>query len=54
MTPYVVALIDLHEGVRMLSHIVGVAPDQVAIGDKVRVAFDDVTDEISLPVFELV
>lgn len=53
MTPYVVALIQLDEGVRMLSHVIGVAPEDVTIGAKVRVAFDDITDDISLPVFEL-
>ncbi len=54
MTPYVVALIELDEGVRMLSHVVGTTPEKVEIGARVRVAFDDVTDEITLPVFELV
>lgn len=49
--PYVVALIDLDEGVRMMSHVVDCPPDQVAIGQRVQVAFRDETPEITLPVF---
>ena len=33
--PYNVALIDLDEGVRMMSRVEGVAPDAVAIGQRV-------------------
>ena len=38
-TPYVVAMIDLPEGVRMLTNIVGCSPEAVQIGMPVRVAF---------------
>lgn len=50
--PYVVALIDLKEGVRMLSHVVGVPPEAVEIGMRVRVSFEDISEEVSLPVFQ--
>lgn len=49
--PYVVALIDLAEGPRLLSNIVTDDPDAVRIGQAVRVTFEDVTDEITLPKF---
>ena len=56
--PHVVALIDLDEGVRMMSNLVkdepgypSIDPDDVSIGMKVRVVFHDVTDEITLPKF---
>jgi uncharacterized OB-fold protein len=49
--PYVVALIDLREGPRMLSSIVTDDPAAVRIGQAVRVTYDDVTDEITLPRF---
>ena len=56
--PHIVALIDLDEGVRVMSNIVkdepgypSLDPDDVSIGMKVRVVFDDVTDEITLPKF---
>ena len=51
--PYVVALIDLVEGVRMMSGIVDVDPDTVRIGDPVTVDFEAWSDELSLPVFRL-
>jgi uncharacterized OB-fold protein len=53
MTPYVIALVSLDDGVRMLSHIVGAPANAVQIGARVKLAFDDLTDEVSLPVFEL-
>ncbi len=49
--PYVVALIDLEEGPRMLSNIVDVDPDEVRIGDRVTVRFDPVDDGVILPMF---
>jgi uncharacterized OB-fold protein len=49
--PYVVALIDLDEGVRMMSNVVDRDPESVAIGDRVEVRFDRVSDTISLPIF---
>lgn len=52
--PYVVALIDLKEGPRMLSNIVTDDVDGVQIGQQVKVVFDDVTDEITLPKFQVV
>ena len=51
--PYVVALIDLEEGVRMMTNVVD-APAAVRVGAAVEVTFDDVTDEITLPKFRLV
>ena len=49
--PYVVALIDLDEGVRMMSHVIDCPPEKVFVGQKVQVAFRDESPEISLPVF---
>jgi len=40
-TPYVVALIDLEEGPRMMTNIVGSDALEVAIGDAVTVEFED-------------
>jgi uncharacterized OB-fold protein len=46
--PYVLALVELAEGVRVMTNIVGCAPDQVRIGLAVEVVFEDVTPEITL------
>jgi uncharacterized OB-fold protein len=50
--PYVLAYVELDEGVRMLTNIVGCAPDEVRIGMPVEVAFEDVTGEMTLPKFK--
>lgn len=49
--PYVVAVVDLDEGARMMTNIVTDDVESVRIGQRVAVAFDAVTDEITLPKF---
>jgi uncharacterized OB-fold protein len=49
--PYVVAIVELEEGVRLLSNVVGCPPERVAIGMEVEVRFDAVTPEVTLPRF---
>ena len=51
--PYIVALIDLDEGVRMMSNVVDADPEQVSVGDSVTVDFENWSDELRLPVFRL-
>jgi uncharacterized OB-fold protein len=51
--PYVVVLVDLDEGVRMLSNLIVDDLTAVRIGARVRVRFEDVTDTVALPLFEL-
>ena len=50
--PYVIAWIDLDEGFRMLSNVVGVddPASDVSIGQRVRVEWEDF-EEASLPMF---
>jgi uncharacterized OB-fold protein len=50
--PYVLAYVELDEGVRMLTNIVGCDPNIVKIGMPVEVAFEDVTPEATLPKFK--
>jgi uncharacterized OB-fold protein len=49
--PYVVALIELEEGPRMLSNVVGIPVDQVRCDMAVKVVFDDVASGVALPKF---
>jgi uncharacterized OB-fold protein len=49
--PYVVALIELDEGVRIASNVVGCAPAEVRGDMRVEVRFDDVAPGITLPKF---
>jgi hypothetical protein len=50
--PYVLAYVELEEGVRMLTNIVGCPPEHVRIGMPVQVTFEDVTSEVSIPKFK--
>jgi uncharacterized protein len=49
--PYVIALVDVDEGFRMLTRIVESAPGQVAIGQRVRLVFRQSPDGRNLPCF---
>jgi uncharacterized OB-fold protein len=49
--PYVLATVDLEEGVRMVAQLRGVALDDVAVGLPVEVAFERATEDLTLPYF---
>jgi hypothetical protein len=51
--PYVIAIVELREGPRLMTNLVGVVPDPatVRIGMPVEVVFEDVTAEVTLPRF---
>ena len=51
--PYVTALVELEEGPRLFTNIVGIDPDPKILrcDMPVEVVFDDVSEEISLPKF---
>ena len=50
--PYVYAIIELEEGLRMISNVINIAPSRVCVGMKVTVVFEDATPEISIPRFQ--
>jgi len=50
--PYVVALVALDEGVRMMSNVVHADPATVAVGQRVRLVWEPVEDGRALPTFE--
>jgi uncharacterized protein len=50
--PYVVALVELEEGPRLLTNILGLNPDEVTCDMPVKVVFDDVDSEHTVPKFE--
>ncbi|MET7722725.1 bifunctional MaoC family dehydratase N-terminal/OB-fold nucleic acid binding domain-containing protein [Streptomyces mirabilis] len=49
--PYAVGLIELAEGVRIVSNVIGVPYDKVRIGMPVRLRFERYDEELVLPVF---
>jgi uncharacterized OB-fold protein len=49
--PYAPAIVTLDEGYQMLTNVVGVAPDDLAIGMRVQVQFHSVGGDVTLPYF---
>ncbi len=49
--PYAVVVVKLTEGAKMNSNFLGVKPHDIRIGMPVKVIFEDVTDEVTLPKF---
>ena len=52
--PYSVVLVELEEGVRLVSNMVDIKPEEISIGMPVEVVFDDVAEGITLPKFRKV
>ncbi len=51
--PYTVVIIELDEGVRLVSRLVDAPADEVEVGARVRVTFGAHTPEVTLPYFHL-
>jgi uncharacterized OB-fold protein len=51
--PFVIAIVELEEGVRMMTRIVGTPHDQVTIGAAVHVTFTTSGEGVTLPYFQL-
>ena len=50
----IVAIVELEEGPRMTTNIVGCEPGAVKIGMPVEATYDDVTEDMTLVKFRLV
>ena len=49
--PYVIAIVELEEGPRITTNLVGCSPDHVTIGMPVMASFEEVTPEVTLVKF---
>jgi len=49
--PYVVAVIELEEGPRLISNVVGIAPEKVRCDMPVSVVFEELRDGFRIPKF---
>lgn len=49
--PFVIALVELEEGVRLLAELIDLSPEDVRVGVPVRVSFVRVDEELTLPVW---
>lgn len=52
--PYSVVLLEMEEGVRLVSNIVDIKPEEVSIGMPVEVVFEDIAEGLTLPKFRKV
>ena len=52
LIPYVLAVVELDEGPHVLTNIVNIAPEQVAIEMLVEVTFEELDGTTMLPVFQ--
>jgi uncharacterized OB-fold protein len=52
LAPYVLAVVELEEGPRILTDVVNVAPEAVAIGMPVELTFDELDGTTKLPLFQ--
>ena len=50
--PFNIAIVELEEGVRLMSNIVECKNEDLRIGMPVEVVFEDVTTEITIPKFK--
>ena len=50
--PYSPVIVELEEGVRMVTWLINVKPEELRLDMPVEVAFDDVTSEVTMPKFK--
>lgn len=52
--PCVLALVELDERVRLLANLIGCNPGDVTIGDRVKLAWDELGEDARYPAFSLI
>lgn len=52
MLPHIMVVVQLDEGARIVGYMKNCAPEDMRFGMRVRVAFEDLTDRVSLPIWE--
>jgi len=51
--PYAVVVVELEEGCKFVSNLLGVKPHEIKCGMPVEVTFEKLSDEVSMPKFRL-
>jgi uncharacterized OB-fold protein len=51
--PYAVVVVELEEGCKFVSNLIGVKPHEIKCGMPVEVIFERLSDEVSIPKFRL-
>ena len=52
LLPHIMVLVQLDEGPRLVGYMVDCTPAQMQFGMQVRVVYKQLTDEVTLPVWE--
>jgi len=50
--PHIMVVVQLAEGARIVGYMKNCTPEEMRFGMRVRVAFDDLTERVTLPVWE--
>ena len=50
--PYVIAVVELEEGARLMSNVIGCPPAEVSIGMKVNAVYETVAENVGVPKFQ--
>ncbi len=53
IVPYAVVVVELEEGCKIVSNLLGVKPHDIKCGMPVEVTFEKLSDEVSMPAFRL-
>ncbi len=51
--PYAVVMVELEEGCKFVSNLLGIKPHEIKCGMPVEVTFEKLNDEVSMPKFRL-
>jgi hypothetical protein len=51
--PYAVVMVELEEGCKFVSNLLGIKPHEIRSGMPVEVTFEKLNDEVSMPKFRL-
>lgn len=54
MVPYVIAIVELEEGMRMMTNIVDATDREIKAGSPVKVEFERQDEDTAIPVFRLI
>ena len=52
--PYNVIVVELDEGPRLTSNLVGAANNEIKVGQRVEAVFEEVSDDVAIPKFRVV
>lgn len=52
--PFIIAIVELEEGVRMMSRVIDAPRESIAIGARVQVTFEKAGEDLTLPYFRLI